>query len=461
MNSWLTRIGRIRAAAGLALAVAAAAALALAVRSGFDGTLLGPQKSFLLILFAGMSGLLSAHLFAREGASPVSVVGLVAKLAFTYLALELMLWAAVATAGLGSDEPRPTLVEQEMVRQYDWGPAFLDEVQRARLVYEDYTGVGYRPFQGRYIDIDARGVRRTSSPARYAQMPPDTLLVFGGSTIWGYTARDEHTIPSQMSRLAAEQNLGIHIENRGVSGHAFAQEIIELILLLKGGARPEYVVFYDGANEVYNLLINDGVVGRTHHYPDFARVSAGMTDVFGRRPQVSAFEGLRDAVYRLVREASLVYRAYAFVLPARSDRPSVGRGDDAAATDAIDRPAREAADWYRAWADLLERLSASYGFRYLCFWQPVLPLEPERTEREQQIVDYMGTYLEGLAHGTYRELLAQPPPRFIDLTDALRNRDPGTYLDFCHTTEEANRVIAEEILRHCRQDLFTQSATQQ
>jgi hypothetical protein len=41
------------------------------------------------------------------------------------------------------------------------------------------------------------------------------------------------------------------VTDYGIPGFTFLQEIIKLTLLLQNGQRPNFIVFYDGANDVY------------------------------------------------------------------------------------------------------------------------------------------------------------------------------------------------------------------
>ena len=70
--------------------------------------------------------------------------------------------------------------------------------------------------------------------------------MFGGSACWGYGARDDYTMPSELSRRLNAATPHFHVYNYGEPGYTFTQGVLSLITRLQAGARPDYVIFYDG-----------------------------------------------------------------------------------------------------------------------------------------------------------------------------------------------------------------------
>jgi lysophospholipase L1-like esterase len=83
--------------------------------------------------------------------------------------------------------------------------------------------------------------------------------MYGGSTTWGIDQRDEHTIPSELARVAHEHGLTVDVENRGLTGINHWLESERFALDLTSGERPDLVVFYDGVNEIYMANGNSGL----------------------------------------------------------------------------------------------------------------------------------------------------------------------------------------------------------
>jgi hypothetical protein len=85
----------------------------------------------------------------------------------------------------------------------DWSRDYYREFSDSQsTAWEPYSYWRRLPFEGRFINVDERGLRRTWNPA--ASPEDRAVWVFGGSTVWGTGVRDDHTIPSELSRLLAE-----------------------------------------------------------------------------------------------------------------------------------------------------------------------------------------------------------------------------------------------------------------
>ena len=77
-----------------------------------------------------------------------------------------------------------------------WSAAYFDEFRRAvRVEWKPYVEWWQRPFRGAFVTIDKRGLRPTPGEDA-AREDTVRILCFGGSTMMGMGARDEHTIPA-------------------------------------------------------------------------------------------------------------------------------------------------------------------------------------------------------------------------------------------------------------------------
>ncbi|MBX7166586.1 MAG: SGNH/GDSL hydrolase family protein [Pirellulales bacterium] len=290
-----------------------------------------------------------------------------------------------------------------------------------------------RPFAGRHFHIDDRGVRASWNPpdaqAETANPPRKVrVFMFGGSTTWGEGARDDYTIPSCLARsLAASGVEDFTVENFGVPGYVSAQEVIRLTQELRSGNVPDVVVFYDGANDVVSACLN----GR-----------AGVSMI--EKPLADgSWNGLRNslAVVRVVR--FLAHRA---------------EWIDSATVDG--ELAAGVVSQYQANIDLVRRLSETYGFTALFFWQPVLFSKPHLTTAEEQrqlfedALSYGGTeevFFTGYAvrdffRDVYRRALAEVRvPGWHDLSGLFDEERGAAFIDYCHTFEAANAKIGQRL----------------
>jgi lysophospholipase L1-like esterase len=124
------------------------------------------------------------------------------------------------------------------------------------------TGFQYEPwvlfrnpeYHGRFLNTDARGLRRTRAP-RTSCSRPIRIYVFGGSTTFGYGVSDEYTLPSslQMHLERRHPSRCVEVTNYGQGYFFSSQEMLQLITLLKDGHAPDWAIFVDGANDTYQL----------------------------------------------------------------------------------------------------------------------------------------------------------------------------------------------------------------
>jgi|GEM_PF-542264 len=329
-------------------------------------------------------------------------------------------------------------------RDVSWAASLWGEYAEADVFeYEPFREWKHKEYHGQYLNIDSNGVRKTWNPERRAGAAPGSIYMFGGSTIWGYGARDDYTIPSQLSNLISNNGYDFRVENYGEGAYTFTQEVIRLVLLLKDGHRPDYVIFYDGWNDVYAAYQNGAPGGIQNETIIREKLGTGKT-----RP-VQFRLALSELRVFLV-EHSMIYRALGNIsnlAPATFRRQGLGFHE--AASNYTDEQLRELSDGivanYLGAIELLDRLSQVYGFKYVCFWQPITFTEQKLTD-EEQTYEMVDDKAQGDLHRmTSASLMAKPPPHFYSLADALGNRTMTYYIDYGHISEEGNAVIASRI----------------
>ncbi len=354
--------------------------------------------------------------------------------------LELFLrgFFALKDAAFAPPDPDPRIV-RDGYGGAPWVASYFREQKEMDTRWEPYVYFREMPYQGQTIQIDRRGLRRTwNAPMSSASSERrGQVFVFGGSTIWGIGARDEFTIPSLLSKRLAERGFHVEVTNYGEIGYVNTQEVLALWLALRNGARPDLVLFYDGVNEVLSASQN-GVAGlplnEVNRVDDFAnRQSPGR--LVGSAIQIV----LKDsASFRL---ASSIVKRLNGRTPSRpaekpfQDRP---RSDDELAVEILRTFA-----WNRAF---VEELGRRYGFDTLYYWQPVLFTKSRRNAFEaQERLKYEA--LEPLFLKAYQRVptlnWSFEREHFRDLSGVYDNSSRLDYIDFCHTTETANRVVAD------------------
>ncbi|UCD63456.1 MAG: hypothetical protein JSW34_12015 [Candidatus Zixiibacteriota bacterium] len=318
----------------------------------------------------------------------------------------------------------------------EWAKKYFTEMHQREIQYEPYYGWSLKEFNGEYVNIGAAGLRKTWNPPLAAGVSPETLFVFGGSTIWGGGARDDHTIPSLLSRLLHERGHQIHVVNYGTTGHVFGQEVVRLMTALRDGHRPDYVVFYDGTNDVYSAY-QSGEAGRFQN----------LTRLRERFKIESGWKQTRDGVKDLVKSNSMIYRAGRKALALLGHKASFQERAAGYRDDQLQALASDIRRCYRESMELLDYLSKRYGFEYICLLQPVAFVEKKLNSEESGSDNRLrDSSLAALFKYSYAAMATDRQAGFFNIADVLSERDTTYYVDFCHISEEANQVVARRIM---------------
>jgi len=310
-----------------------------------------------------------------------------------------------------------------------------------RVVPETFTGS---------ISTDVDGFR--ISPEVEAGARENGCLVYclGGSTMWGWGEVDTQTIPAHLQILLSEHlDCPVEVVNLGQPGWLSSQELIQLLLKLWEGERPDLVIFYDGGNDVaasargeagthlrrkrVENLLSYRSPGETAGYSFLWQSLKSLNTI----NLLSRFTGYRE-------ESGLAQ----FQVTNQTDTQTIP-------IDSISKMTlKYALGNYR----VALSLGNGYGFDCLFLWQPLMAV----TEKY-----YIGTekllWEETMADSTEAAairntwLLASEfasegvVPGFVDISDALDTCSLHCYIDRCHLNGTGNKVIAESIFEEILQ----------
>lgn len=302
-------------------------------------------------------------------------------------------------------------------------------------------------YHGRYINLDSLGHRVTPQPTA-PSTPIAKVYLFGGSTMWGSSQREDFTTAAELSRrLQALVRPGARVEvtNFAETGYVFTQDVIALILQLRAGGRPDVVVFYDGINDGFSA-VQAGVAG----LPQNEAKRVAEFDMGRALDQTGFATGLRKDLHALRLLAAAGLEQLALVRWLRSLLPSRPRGRFAP----VDSLARGVVRVYAEQARMVEALSQAYGFTPVFVWQPTIhgtgkPLAAgERRIRATIESDPMQRHL--------REVYRAIPPildsamatvatgHFIDATSLFADDTASAFVDrIGHNTESAVPSIVD------------------
>lgn len=340
----------------------------------------------------------------------------------------------------------PTYTEGDYRRE-PWAEQYRKEMlEIGNMRWRSYVYFRHAPYRGTYINIDSLGRRVTPQPATPA-VPALRVRLYGGSTMWGEPLRDDHTIAAEIARRLqglVPPGQRIEVTNVGESGYVFTQDVLQLVLDLRGGERPDVVLFYDGLNDVAGT-IEDREAGlplnEHHRATEFA-----LGRALDRRLYPVGLERELGPALELGRQA---FERLAFVEWVRSKKrgppPPMLRPDSVAAWTV-----RSYANTVRS----VEALAAAYGFTPVYVWQPNLhatekQLDPyEKRLRAQIEKDSLHHTAQG-AHRLIPALLDSAmrgvaAGRFVNETKLFAGDPQPVYVDRVgHNTEGAVPTIVD------------------
>jgi hypothetical protein len=306
-----------------------------------------------------------------------------------------------------------------------WAHDYYQELDHAwDVAWADYTMFTIKPWNGKYFHIDAEGRRRTIN------LPPTgadlDVRVFGGSAAWGWSNREEHTIPSVLASALRARGVNAQVENDARPAWQSTQETIALLRQLGSGRRvPEVVVFLDGANDI-QIAFEQGLAGTTE-------ISGRLERDFYLRRQPTA---LLD---RLLRFSAL---RQALVRRSTPQAPELTPAE-------TEQLAVEVTQRYRANVLAIEGMAKTFGFRAIFFWQPLSAFKKSWSSFEEATKAFgMRTtnapeiYVKTTAK--VREALAGDAS-FHDLSALFADSTETIYTDLVHYTEPAAAQIAERM----------------
>lgn len=323
--------------------------------------------------------------------------------------------------------------DKEASMGIDW--TLLNTLQYLKWRREEYAG--------KYVNINSQGIRKTWLPAGAPKRFTETIYIFGGSPLWGIGAGDDYTIPSYFSKLLNNNEYNYLVYNYGESGYTFTREVINLILLLREGHRPDYVIFYDGANDV-DAAYQSAIPGGTFHLVSrkLERIKQNdiLMDIYFFWRDLTDLVKRHSMIYRVSKEKISIY------LPRRQ---RYSNKELHSLADGI-------IEYYVKSKSLLDHLSIAYGFKYICFWQPVLFSKKNLTNEEIKIYQKQkGNQLSRLYIIVNGILAEKPLTNFFNISNILDNTLKRYYFDFCHLSEEGNEAVAKEMYRVFKKEFLS------
>lgn len=334
---------------------------------------------------------------------------------------------SLVVLNLNSSEPDHHVITESVINScYDdvsWGLEAITEWRQTSSKYKAFVGWRRLPYDGKSVQIDSNGIRKTEQSKTYQKYLPKTVFL-GGSTIWGSGVNNSNTIPSLYAKLSNSLN---PVVNYGETGYNAIQSYSFLTLNFIQGLDADLIISYDGVNN-----------SPAHTSKMFTH--SREEQIIGQLEGLDAIDKYRFSNYILHPTRALLSK-----VKTRLTRPDTPQK----APVSKSRNHEAAKELLDTWQELLT-LANSKGARFYCILQPnVFYGNPDIGHLPKSIADhyYASDYQY---YDTVRELINTPTyetlaPYFIDLTSALDDV-PNVYIDFCHLNHHGNKIITKKII---------------
>jgi lysophospholipase L1-like esterase len=307
----------------------------------------------------------------------------------------------------------------------------ISELYQQNMKWSSYTHYSFKAFEGVHNNIDKLGQRNTLNFTTNTTEKPYRIFGFGGSTLYGSGARDNYTIPSELSKLIKKNHpyKQVEITNFGCHGYIRSMENMALQKELLKGNIPDLVLFYDGVNDVVSALQNN---------------QAGLpTNSANRENEFNIGISYKSRLRSLLTKSNL----YQFIKTHTK-------------TNAIDQKtaktlSEEIVTNYLGNVKISKAISQAYNFEVLNFIQPAIYTKNNKIGIEKQALEETKVY-ENIFNMTYNTLLKTDTSAndLIDISTVFSESDKPLYLDFCHINETGNETVAKSIYGVINERIF-------
>ncbi len=289
----------------------------------------------------------------------------------------------------------------------------LDEFRALRTQYAPYVAWSRSPFQGETTTVGPKGDR---IHPHTTETPKQIVRFFGGSTVWATGVDDRGTIPA----LFDQKFRDVVAYNHGESGFVSRQSLARLINLVNQGAPMDWVVFYEGYNDVQYRCRGTTPNGHARE----ARLAKLVSpDSYVLNTLLGSLREVANFLAKPLRRWGGHFR------PCQDDPEYVaGIANTLVANWKI---AREVA-----------RLG---GAGFVAILQPMAGIGDPQVDYldldDEELSDYSVAY-----RAIQREMASAAAPWMIDMS-SIFDGEPALYIDTCHVVTRGNQLVADAVAR--------------
>jgi lysophospholipase L1-like esterase len=320
-----------------------------------------------------------------------------------------------------------------VIAKQDWGRQYQEDESMLTLKYAAYVGFRESPLSSQTINVDNEGRRRV--PGNCERDGQTTIWTFGGSTMFGYGAPDEGTIPAHLVRILNGKGHCARIVNFGAADWQSSQGVVQLTRALARGARPEAVVFYDGINDT-SVVLDNANPGDMSSESELI-----LSEAFSSTPRILSQIARQSVLVRILRN-----RVWSPI----ADTLSQTRG----ATGSTLALAVATAGVYAENIRMVDALAKQYAFDAYFFLQPQLLTSRKTLTKDEGAARDTNTHWLDESHQFHQFYAAYRAhaflvrnPRFFDISAIFDDVSEELFVDSGHLLPEGNKIIAERMAR--------------
>lgn len=189
-----------------------------------------------------------------------------------------------------------------------YGPKKLNDYktvfkeQSVRWSYSPFVEYKETPRIGNFVSVSEDNIRCNINGDSQCELHhgEKVIWVFGGSTTFGYSVKNDETIPAYLQKSLPEYK----VVNMGHAAYYSTQERILFNEKLALGIRPEIAVFIDGLNDFH-----------FYHTPDKSVISDSMDTILSNSKSNHSYELLKIVLLRWLKKSFLIKWVYSISKP--------------------------------------------------------------------------------------------------------------------------------------------------
>src|SRR5207249_599879 len=340
---------------------------------------------------------------------------------------------------VGEGKPR------EKVSYYssqDWAERYWYEYRLStKERYYPYVGWRRVPFKGKFIEIDQNGVRVT--PGADCSAKSFKVFAFGESSMWGTGSPNSGTITANLQKGLEKLRQGpVCVMNFAESAYVSTQDVIMLLMQLRSGNIPDWVLFYSIGGDIPAAYRS----GRAGLPANLDEVAAR----FEERREPSTFVDWLRSTYSYSLIDQLIGKLT--IANPQQKEPTPGKGvnyesmgiDAAKLSDSIVQD-------YLGNYKIVGALAQKYGFKYFFFLPPLVsvgnkPLTPEEQEMKYRLESDVA--LSKLWTAVYQTIERESSnyQNVYSMVHVFDRYDGLIWIDEGHVTPIGNQLIAKRML---------------